>query len=219
MNNIQTASDRYRSSPDLFCKFSPSMNLKLVNTSPFLGSIDQYQFFTKDKKILDNSLYFLSQRQYKISNFESNENNNGNSQESFDKQANIIDYVFDFDSECEEESDNFRNTSELSCNQNVVFKNDKYSESESKIFLLDQIVDVSVFEELLDAQRVIKNYNCKYCGEVFKNGCALGGHISKVHKGKATTYSKRLGKNKISKTDMNRGRFLRSLLDEHNISS
>ena len=29
--------------------------------------------------------------------------------------------------------------------------------------------------------KVKKKYNCKFCDEIFNSGCALGGHISKVH--------------------------------------
>ena len=36
-----------------------------------------------------------------------------------------------------------------------------------------------------------KKYVCKFCGEIYISGCALGGHISKVHRNVSDEYSKK----------------------------
>jgi hypothetical protein len=35
--------------------------------------------------------------------------------------------------------------------------------------------------DLLERSQAIQGFSCKYCGEVFQKGCAIGGHISKRH--------------------------------------
>lgn len=35
--------------------------------------------------------------------------------------------------------------------------------------------------DLLEQTQGISGFSCKYCGEVFEKGCAIGGHISKRH--------------------------------------
>lgn len=35
--------------------------------------------------------------------------------------------------------------------------------------------------ELLEKTQGAQGFSCKYCGEVFQKGCAIGGHISKRH--------------------------------------
>lgn len=36
-----------------------------------------------------------------------------------------------------------------------------------------------------------KKYVCKFCGEVYDSGCALGGHISKVHRDVGEDYKRK----------------------------
>ena len=67
---------------------------------------------------------------------------------------------------------------------------------------------------ILDAQKIIKEYNCKFCGEGFRNGCALGGHVSKVHKIKNRTYAKKLVNVRSSQIDYQRAKFYRNLILE-----
>ncbi len=35
--------------------------------------------------------------------------------------------------------------------------------------------------DLLEQTQAANGFSCKYCGEVFEKGCAIGGHISKRH--------------------------------------
>ena len=54
-----------------------------------------------------------------------------------------------------------------------------------------------------------KVYACKYCGDEFSNGCALGGHISKMHKG-LSFLSRRWKQKPTTKfTEKDRARYFR----------
>lgn len=55
-------------------------------------------------------------------------------------------------------------------------------------------------------------YTCKYCGELFKSGCALGGHIAKVHRGFSAAYSKKRIIKKQRTCERQRNRFLKKIL-------
>ena len=61
----------------------------------------------------------------------------------------------------------------------------------------------------VNSDQPAKKYPCKYCGEKFSNGCALGGHISKMHKG-LSYLNKRHRKNLTTKfTEKDRARYFR----------
>ena len=58
-------------------------------------------------------------------------------------------------------------------------KNSKHSKRKKKInVLLHPIIDGCEFQ-------------CLYCGKIFKNGCGLGGHMSRVHPHKSERYKKK----------------------------
>lgn len=56
-------------------------------------------------------------------------------------------------------------------------------------------------------------YLCKYCGIVFRSGCALGGHISKIHRGVNLDYSIKMQHRRESKVERDRSRFLKQVIN------
>ncbi len=76
------------------------------------------------------------------------------------------------------------------------------------------------FRHILELQELQKDpgenqifeYSCKFCGEVFKSGCALGGHIAKVHRGFSTAYAIKRNKNKHRTSERQRNRFLKNIV-------
>lgn len=67
----------------------------------------------------------------------------------------------------------------------------------------------SKLKESQESQNV--DYSCKYCGEVFKSGCGLGGHIAKVHRGFSTKYTMKRIISKQRTSERQRNRFLRKI--------
>ncbi len=64
--------------------------------------------------------------------------------------------------------------------------------NESFVIDFKQFIEVAEQDSTVVKDNAVIQYSCKYCWEVFVNGCALGGHISKVHKGLSKIYSKKV---------------------------
>ena len=62
---------------------------------------------------------------------------------------------------------------------------------EYNVIPLARVIGYSKREEFNLAKRNNKKYVCKYCGAVFGSGCALGGHVSKIHRGVNVGYTKK----------------------------
>ena len=77
-----------------------------------------------------------------------------------------------------------------------VFEIEKLKEN---YFTLKSFLNLDQHQAIMDAQNLNKTYTCKFCGELFKSGCAMGGHISKIHSGltkkKKTQKFKKIKKN------------------------
>lgn len=57
-----------------------------------------------------------------------------------------------------------------------------------------------------------RSYVCKYCGSIFHSGCALGGHISKIHRGINVEYSRRMAQRKDTQIERDRIKYIKSII-------
>jgi hypothetical protein len=57
-----------------------------------------------------------------------------------------------------------------------------------------------------------RSYVCKYCATVFHSGCALGGHISKLHRGVNFVYAQKMAQRQEYKVERDRIKFIKHLL-------
>lgn len=58
-------------------------------------------------------------------------------------------------------------------------------------------------------------YSCKFCGQKFKMGCALGGHISKMHKGVSYEYRVRQKRREMRDGERLRNKFIQRYIRFH----
>ena len=80
---------------------------------------------------------------------------------------------------------------------------------EAEAFFLDDIIGHLVNQSSANPS-VINHYICKHCGLGFKDGCGLGGHVSKIHGGlKETPKKKRILKD-FKHFDKTRTKFFRT---------
>ena len=89
--------------------------------------------------------------------------------------------IEDFDSESEIVKYNSR---DINKNVKLRFKNKKAFLKLKKneiIIPLSKYMNLESYNSIIEAQKLKRNYKCKKCEAVFESGCALGGHISKVH--------------------------------------
>ena len=56
-----------------------------------------------------------------------------------------------------------------------------------------------------------KSYICKFCGACFNKPCALGGHVSKLHKGKSIFYQQRKEKRMMREMERKRNSYLKHI--------
>ena len=56
-----------------------------------------------------------------------------------------------------------------------------------------------------------KMYICKYCQAAFSKPCALGGHMSKLHKGRSKFFKKRKEKREMRETERQRNTFFKTI--------
>lgn len=56
-----------------------------------------------------------------------------------------------------------------------------------------------------------KAYICKYCQASFSKPCALGGHMSKLHKGRSKFFKKRKEKREMRETERQRNTFFKTI--------
>ena len=59
------------------------------------------------------------------------------------------------------------------------------------MYPLSTIIQSDKCDAISKAIMNTKKYVCKYCGETYEAGCALGGHISKVHRNVGNEYAKK----------------------------
>ena len=91
----------------------------------------------------------------------------------------------------------------------------KSSENDKQIFNYSRqilLLNPKENEELLEEQKIKRVYICHYCRDIFSSGCALGGHISKVHYQNSNgKYSKKILKFREKKPLKKTNTFLRGL--------
>ena len=86
-------------------------------------------------------------------------------------------------------------------------KGEKYS-----IIPLAKVIGYSKREEFSLAKRNNKKYVCKYCGAVFGSGCALGGHVSKIHRGVNVKYTKKKIQRRANQVERERTKFMKNFI-------
>ena len=82
---------------------------------------------------------------------------------------------------------------------------------QSQMMNLKEILDLHDNEKAIFSKRRVRTYLCKYCGASFKSGCALGGHISKIHRGVNLEYSMRMKHRKEQKIERDRSNYFREV--------
>jgi hypothetical protein len=83
-----------------------------------------------------------------------------------------------------------------------------------EVLNLKAVLDYHQNEQVLFSKRLTKTYLCKYCGASFKTGCALGGHISKIHRGVNLQYSRKMQHRRDHKIERDRHRFVKDVLQK-----
>ena len=127
---------------------------------------------------------------------------------------NCVDKVFDFESDSEGTDHIF--IQQLSMNQELPYRSlFSFSHSEQKkvneteFISFRDIVDMDEYKEIIQSQKCRKTYNCCYCKQVFLSGCALGGHISKIHRESVKKYKKKIFKQRNNNSEKERVKFFR----------
>ena len=147
---------------------------------------------------------------------------NSNSKSTKTPRAFILNEPRDtsFDSDSEQYD---RTTLNLIFNNSTNGKNE-HSDQKKMVFMTEESsslteyqdsgIDFGEFLDILndkisDKKNVNFKYKCQYCGQGFKTGCGLGGHVSKVHMGlKADPKKKRTIKD-FKHFDKERSRYFR----------
>ena len=128
------------------------------------------------------------------------------------KENEELDKVFDFESDSERHE--WEKNKATPTRQDIVFKSDNVSIQQELTFTnLKNFIDKQKLYFLNESQKNKKDYACKYCGEFFDNGCALGGHVSKLHRGMTPVYKKSIFRPKRKKNEEKRNLFLRRTLE------
>ena len=93
----------------------------------------------------------------------------------------------------------------------LFFQEKKITLNKLNIFDLNSFLEIDTQNNSVGFTCSKKTYTCKYCGELFKSGCAMGGHISKIHSGLSRKYKKKIFKTKFRKTEKERNKYFRDL--------
>ena len=78
------------------------------------------------------------------------------------------------------------------------------------VYPLSAIVQFQQCDAVTQAIMQKKKYVCKFCGEIYLSGCALGGHISKVHRFVGEDYKKKINTRNEKTLERDRGRFFKN---------
>lgn len=77
------------------------------------------------------------------------------------------------------------------------------------VYSFSGILNLAEREDIVNAQMKKKKYICKFCGDIYESGCALGGHISKVHRGVGDNYSKKVNNRNEKKIERERSKYFK----------
>lgn len=80
-----------------------------------------------------------------------------------------------------------------------------------KIFSLKSLIAADQRLSKVKIELEKKKYNCRHCGAVFTTGCAMGGHISKTHRGCSKSFKVKKIRSSMRKVERNRAQFLRTV--------
>lgn len=213
---------------------SPNGIYEYNNNTPFLGSIENIrtQRDSSMERLFNqtrNIFFTISPKEENenaeiISNFERSKSSKKISSKSRSKKSStysvnnfFVDTFFDFDSETEKDNKQIVALEEKFYQHpvpisNLVFVKEIDKFSNEKFVSLQSIINFEDRQDLIEHQKLHKKYVCKYCGDFFESGPALGGHISKVHRGLSRTYKKNLIKREFKKTELERSKFIRDHL-------
>lgn len=194
---------------DLKINVSP---IKLDSIEPVLKPLVKRHETTKFKKI-----QLTDEPERQITNF----NPIGKESKSTTKgqdsvvvvDPNCVDTVVDFESG-DEETMSYQKKAIPKSRTALKFLNNDREIQYSTFVNLKQFLDLQKTHEELESQKISREYMCKYCGENFSTGCALGGHISKIHRGMSKGYKKKIYKSKYKFTERERARYLRKCIQK-----
>jgi len=137
-------------------------------------------------------------------------------QNDFDSESSQIGEESFKQEEIDHELKLFFGTSKLSKDNYLGKRATSTLESSSKkFFMFSTLLNYSQSEKLSLARRNSKRYVCKYCGNVFHSGCALGGHVSKIHRGVNIGYTKRKLKRRENKIERERTKYINEMFTEN----
>lgn len=80
-----------------------------------------------------------------------------------------------------------------------------------KIFSLKSLIAADQRLSKVKIELDKKKYNCRHCGAVFTTGCAMGGHISKTHRGCSKSFKVKKLRSSMRKVERTRAQFLRTV--------
>ena len=127
--------------------------------------------------------------------------------------------------EVEKEIEDFESDSERVCfsekdvnkSCKLCFKNKKSFfrlKKNEMILPLSKYMNLESHNSIIEAQKLKRNYMCRECEITFESGCALGGHISKVHSLVKKGYKRKIKKTKNETRKNERKLFLNRLVNK-----
>lgn len=87
--------------------------------------------------------------------------------------------------------------------------NKQVSLHQDELFRIISFTDLAKVDNMKVNRR---SYVCKYCGSIFHSGCALGGHISKIHRGVNLEYSRRIAQRKDTQMERDRIKYIKAII-------
>ena len=190
--------------------------------SPIFFSFDRAPVPVSNRKKLKIIPVSKNSEEKIISGFGKENKKKGNKLELKKKNSNFFKEVIDFDSESEMDNKKIcLEIKNLNYRPKITFiKQSSFFEKiiDENCFSLSNFLNLEKHKSVLEAQKLKKTYTCKYCGETFNSGCAMGGHISKIHSGLSQRYKKKLFKGKYRKNEKERNHYLRNIFKNKNVN-
>ena len=199
--------------------------ISIYDSKPFppeLGSIDKRNFLDIEqadiKPIKLSPLISIKDSAKASELFTDNKNQDNTSLlcSVVSMNPECIDIAFDFASKSEELVSRFEETDSLlpalndEITKNITFTSSNYQFTNTDEYVnLKLLIDLQKHAELLESNKNKKDYKCKYCNELFESGCALGGHISKIHRRLSKKYKQKIFKPKFKEIEKARSHFFR----------
>lgn len=141
-----------------------------------------------------------------------------------DKSKPELDFTLNFSNNDDFESDSEQQAGKALClaksevdkedlqNQNLSFSGLPKEVQALRQVPLSKIIEFSCVNAKAFEAKTRRSYVCKYCAAVFHSGCALGGHISKIHRGVNFSYAQKMAQRSELKVERDRIKYLKQLL-------